>query len=354
MVLFHFYMRLMPTHYSPKKNWFIEAVEAGKSIQAASDHYGIPFSTARDIWHKFQESGSTHAQPCSGRPVKITNWMCWTIIHKAKANQKKHLDQVGRMVDPPISASSVQNILNAVGLHQRWGQKVVYLTKEHKIRWKEWVKEHKKWSDEDWERVIWSNKCYVYISDNQGTVWVTRAVGNEYNEGCTIPTFKQSPLRVMIWSCIMKGSQGPLVVLDYPGGKGGGMTAQRYQVQVLDKVLFNYYWRMAESRGQVVFQQDRAWCHTAKLSIEWLSRNEIEIFPHPASSPDLSLIEPLWHHLKILIRARPHIPSRLEELKTAIWECWEMITDDDINAHVKHMEDRVKAVLKADGGHMKY
>lgn len=344
----------MPTHNSPKKNRFIGAVEAGKTLRAAADHYGIPVATAHDIWRKFCETGSTHTRACSGRPPKITNRMKRIIIREAKANRQKPLDQVGRMVTPYISASSVRSILDAVGLHRRRGRKVVYLTKDHKKRRKQWAREHRKWSEADWERVIWSDECYVYIGDDWGTVWVTRAVGEECDEECTIPTFKQSPLRVMIWSCIMKGSRGPLVVLDYPGGKGGGMTTQRYQAQVLDKVLFDYYWRMSESRGQVVFQQDGARCHTAKSTIDWLSRNLIDIFSHPASSPDLSPIEPLWHRLKTLIRARPHIPSSLEELKTAVRECWEMITNEDIDAHVKHMEDRVKAVLQADGGHTKY
>ena len=89
-------------------------------------------------------------------------------------------------------------------------------------------------------------------------VWVTRAPSEEFNEDFIIPTFKQSPLQVMIWACIMRGSQGPLVILDFPGGKGGGMTAKHYQDQVLDKVLFDYYWGMSEMRGQVVFQQDGA------------------------------------------------------------------------------------------------
>ena len=48
------------------------------------------------------------------------------------------------------------------------------------------------------------------------------------------------------------------MILDFPGGKGGGMTAKHYQDQVLDKVLFDYYWGMSEMRGQVVFQQDGA------------------------------------------------------------------------------------------------
>ena len=344
----------MPIHDSPKKNRFIGAVEAGKSIRAAASTYGIPPATAQDIWRKFQETGTTHMRPGRYRPAKITNRLKRSVIHEARANRRLSLGLVGKLVTPHISASAVQRILDDVGLHRRRGRKVVYLTKDHKQRRKQWAREHKSWGEEDWDRVIWSDECYVYMGDDRGTVWVTRAPGEEFDEDCVIPTFKQSSLRVMIWACIMRGSRGPMVILDYPGGKGGGMTANRYQDQVLDRVLFDYYWKMSETRGQVVFQQDGARSHTAKSTMAWLASNEIEIFPHPASSPDLSPIEPLWHRLKTLIRERPHIPSSLEELKTAVRECWEMITAKDIDQHVKHMEDRVKAVLKADGGHTKY
>ena len=71
--------------------------------------------------------------------------------------------------------------------------------------------------------MIWSDECYIYIGDDRGTVWVTRSVDEEFDENCVVPTFKQSALRVMIWACIMEGSKGPMVILDYPGGQGGGL-----------------------------------------------------------------------------------------------------------------------------------
>ena len=79
------------------------------------------------------------------------------------------------------------------------------------------------------------------------------------------------------------------------------MTADQYQVQVLERVLFDYYWQKSEEKGQVVFQQDGAPSHRAKSTTAWLNRNHLEVFPHPANSPDLSPIEPLWHQLKVII-----------------------------------------------------
>jgi len=48
----------------------------------------------------------------------------------------------------------------------------------------------------------------------------------EYDENCLVLNFKQSPVWVMVWACVMRGIKGPLVVLEYPGGKGGGMRTQ--------------------------------------------------------------------------------------------------------------------------------
>ena len=145
-----------------------------------------------------------------------------------------------------------------------------------------------------------------------------------------------------------------MVVLDYPGGQGGGMNAERYQDQVLEAVLYDYYTERLEELGDVKFQQDGAPSHTARSTTAWLLWNSIDQFPHPPSSPDLSPIEPLWKTFKNYIQARPRLPTSLNELKTAVCEAWDQVTEEDINKHVKHMQDRVLVVLEAKGGHTKY
>jgi hypothetical protein len=143
--------------------------------------------------------------------------------------------------------------LGQAGLHRRRARKVVYLTEKHKQERIEWAKRYRKWTEEEWSKVIWSDEVYVYIGDDKGMVWVTWAVDEEFHENCVVPTFKQSPLRVMLWGCIMKGRKGPLVVLEYPGGRGGGMTAKQYQDQVLEPILKPFYEQMTTERGQVLF-----------------------------------------------------------------------------------------------------
>ena len=160
------YAHLMPIHDSPKKNWFIGAVEAGKSIRAAAATYDISPATAQDIWKKFQETSTTHMWSGHCQPAKITNQLKRSVIRKARANQRLALGLVGKLVTPQILATAVQRILDNVGMHRGQGHKVVYLTKDYKQHRKEWAWEHKSWAEEDWNRVIWSDKCYVYIGDD--------------------------------------------------------------------------------------------------------------------------------------------------------------------------------------------
>ena len=70
----------------------------------------------------------------------------------------------------------------------------------------------------------------------------------------------------MIWGCFLKGRKGPLIVLKYPGGQGGGMTGPRYISQVLEAHLHTFYNQMKEERLHVKFLHDGAPSHTSKLT----------------------------------------------------------------------------------------
>lgn len=338
-------------HDSPTKNRFIGRVEAGETIKDAADHEDIPRTTGSDIWKKYQETGSTHNRPRTGRPTKLTPHMKRIIVRQARKNRRRNLHELGKSVTPTVSASTARRVLSEVGLHRRRARKVIYLKKAHRRARKLWAKRFKHYTPKEWAEKCWSDECYVYIGDSKGTVWVTRSVGEEFDDDCVIPTFKQSSIRVMIWGCIMKGSKGPLVVLEYPGGKGGGMTADRYQEQ---GVLLDYLAEKKRERGYVEFQQDGAPSHTAKSTLAWFARNKITLFPHPASSPDLSPIEPVWKILKGIIRSRPHPPTSLTELILAVREAWDQITIEQIDAHINHMADRVQAVLEQNGGNTRF
>jgi hypothetical protein len=208
--------------------------------------------------------------------------------------------------------------------------------------------------EEEYGTVAFSDECYVYMDDRHGRVYVTRREDEAWDEDCIVPTFKQSSVRVMVWGCIIKGQKGPLVVLEYPGGKGGGMTAARYQEQVLDCVLMDFLDEMKVKKGDVIFQQDNATSHKAKQTQNWFKAHGIKLLFHPANSPDLNAIKHVWHELKCRLCNLPHHPTNVEQLKEVMQRIWDEIDIEDIDKCIDRMPQVVEALRKAKGGHTKF
>ena len=183
---------------------------------------------------------------------------------------------------------------------------------------------------------------------------MTRHANEELNEDCLVPTFKQSSVHVMVWACIMKGRKGPLIVLEYPGGKGGGMNSAQYKDQVLEGILASFHAKVTQKMSKVYFQQDGAASHRSKSTQNWFSTTGIPLLYHPASSPDLNPIELVWHELKKALRALPHPPTSVDKLCRAVRDAWDSMPISDIDKYIDTMEECVHAILGAKGGHTRF
>lgn len=339
---------------TPTKNRLVGAIEAGKSVREAGRMFGVKKSTADRIWKRYKSSGNTENLPRSGRPTEVSERTKRLVLRTAITHRRKAFREIANEMLPKISESTVRNILAAEGYHRRAARKVPYLTKRHKIDRMRWAQLYKAFTNVDWAKVIWSDECYVYIGDDRGRIYVTRRADEELNEDCLVPRFKQSSVRVMLWACIMKGRKGPLIVLEYPGGKGGGMNSTRYKEQVLEGVLASFHAEVTRERGKVHFQQDGAASHRSKSTQNWFSTADIPLLYHPASSPDLSPIEPVWHELKKILRALPHPPTSVDKLCDAVRGAWDSLPISDIDKHIDTMQERVQAILAAKGGHTRF
>ena len=338
-------------HDSPKKNRLIGAIQAGSTLRKAADLVEIPYPTAKKIWAKFRKTGSTSNRPRSGRPPKVDERTRRCMVLTACRHQKMTYAKIGNSIPMKVSRSTVRRHLACEGYHRWVAQRVPFLNtvqRRKRLMWAwrfRWFK---------WWRVIWSDECYIHLDDMPERIYITRRADEIFEEGCLIPSFMQSQVCIMVWGCIMQGRKGPLVVLDYPGGKGGGMDATRYREQVLEAVFLEFYKEMRSERGYVAFQQDGAPSHNAKATQKWLSDNNIFVFPHPPSSPDLNPIEHVWHELKRRVRCRRWHPTSVSELKSAVREEWAALDVGVIDKYTSRIEHIVQAVLKAHGGHTRY
>lgn len=219
---------------SETKNQFIGAVNAGQKVAQAARHYGIKTSTARNITAKFRNTGSVKNLPRSGRPRALTSADKRHLIRAVRKERRKPLAKVGNALGLNVSVQTLRNALKEKNYHRRIARKVPLLTNRHRILRMSWARIYRSFKREHWKKVIWTDETYIYLGDDRRRIFVTRQPEEEFLEECLEPTIKQASLHVMVWGCIMEGRKGPLVVLDYPGGKGGGMNT---------KGILNKFWK---------------------------------------------------------------------------------------------------------------
>ena len=92
---------------------------------------------------------------------------------------------------------------------------------------------------------------------------------------------------------------------------------------------------------------DYAMPHVASICRQFLNRNNVNVLPWPAMSPDMNPIEHIWDYLGRKVRARGNIYN-LRDLENAL------IPNVVIRRYVRSMRGRLTACINSRGGHTRY
>ena len=197
---------------------------------------------------------------------------------------------------------------------------------------------------EFWERVIWSDETTVRSNPKSQDIFVK--VHNSVNrEDLPVNGKCQSQgISVMFWGCFSKLGMGPLVAIE------GTLDGERYK-QLLEEYLKP---EIDAAELPMVFMQDNAPCHTARVVTQFFAENEIETLNWPPQSPDMNPIENLWSIIKQRRRKRFGPPKTRDELIDQIFAVWEEIDDTLRNSLADSVCNRFIEVLRLNGRPSKY
>lgn len=151
----------------------------------------------------------------------------------------------------------------------------------------------------------------------------------------------------MVWSCITPKGVGFIEKID------GTMTALKY-INILENNYIPTLDIYELSHNDVVFMQDNDPKHKARITMQWLSENEIEVMDWPAQSADLNPIETFWKQLKDKLGQYEKPATGIDELWRRVKETWNAFPASSCLNHINSMPDRIQAVIKAKGGNTKY
>jgi len=181
----------------------IGLMKYGATVRETAELLKISKSTAQRI--RFQEKENI-AERQRGRPRKISA----EAVQSLKLNMKRGVlksaveakDEANRLLERPVSTSTVRRRLKEAGLLAKKVVKRPALKKEHIKGRLQFVKKYREWTEDDWARVVWSDECKVnrICSDGIRYVWddnperiTTRSVQG---------TVKFGGGSVCVWSCM--------------------------------------------------------------------------------------------------------------------------------------------------------
>ena len=145
----------------------------------------------------------------------------------------------------------------------------------------------------------------------------------------------------VLWYGVASWAEGKQISLDQ-----GNLNSRGYINQILQSEAVPFIQR----HGPAILMHDKARPHVARICRQFLNRNNVNVLPWPAVSPDMNPIEHIWDYLGRKVRARGNVHN-LRDLENALIQEWNNIPNVVIRRYVRSMRGRLAACIDSRGGH---
>ena len=154
-------------------------------------------------------------------------------------------------------------------------------------------------------RALFSDESRFNLSHHDGGIRVFRRRGERFADNCLIERDRFGGGSVLVWGDIMGRRKTNLIVVQ------GNLNAQGYINQILQPDAVPYLQR----HEPAILMHNNARHDVARISRQFPNRNNVNVLPWPAVSPDMNPIEHIWDYLGRKVRARGNVHN-LRDLKT--------------------------------------
>jgi transposase len=321
---------------------------SGDGYKKIAKTTNISRSTIKAIVKKYYALGIVANLPRTGRPQLADDRLRRQIVRDVLANRRLSaesiVEQLKEFSQLKISASSVRNIIKDADLHGRSARKTPRISKVNKKKRLEYAMAHLDWTEEEWNKIVYTDESKYNLHDSDGRVFVWRRVGEEFHEDCIVTTYKSGDKGWMVWGAIGWKGVGPLHFCTEN-------VTSTYYIEMLEEVLPSCV-AMLDMDDEFQLLQDNAPAHKAKKTMAYIESYGLPTLPHPPQSPDLNPIEHMWDH--VARQVRKINPQTSAALKDAIETAWYNTPVEVVQNLISSMPRRIAAVVAAKGGPTKY
>ena len=318
---------------------------------------GISHSTVSAFLERYASRENHDNLHHTGRPRKTSSSGNRYLVRSAETDTSQPLTQLRLDTNLDISEQTIRRRLQENGIAKHKAVNRPCLTKKQIAARLKWAQEHRDWSVEQWQSVIWSDETMVRSqNDPRPKLGFRRRNKREkYDPKNVQPKSGYGGASQMVWACFVGDKLGPIVFMD------SSITKEVYITMLGDTLLPFIDVLRTDGQANVVFQQDNATPHSSPVTRKWLEdeakKHGFSIMQWPPNSPDLNPIEHLWSHVKReLHRQYPdtwHLkgsPDTIRNiLKERIHKIWWDMGSTVLKRLIESMPHRVRAVLDARG-----
>ena len=345
----------MPRLLDAQRQQAIGRLDAGETPQQVALTFGVNVTTIYHLQHRFYATNSTDDLPRSGRPRVTTAAQDRRLRRQHYRDNRETAANTARNTigvhGRPVSDRTVRRRLAAAHLENHVPARRPALTVQHRRHRLAWAQQHVNWRLREWRRVLFSDEKRFCVDNSDGRIKIWRRRRERFAEANIMQHNRWGGVSVMVWGAIgLNQRVGPVFFQNVGQGRGNGVNADRYIAQVLQPHVVPFFQR----HRNFLFQQDNARPHTARVTQDFLHRNNISLLPHPALSPDLNPIEHFWDALQRKLNALVPRPRTAAELRAAIAQVWAQVPQQQTNNLVRSMYRRCRAVIAARGGSTRY
>ena len=315
----------------------------GDNVSNVSRAFGCHRNTITRLRQRFQQTGGVADRRRPGTP-RVTNPRTdrfFTLTHLRRRFQTA----ISSARQYGISKQTVLRRLRQARQPIRPRRPYVgqVLTARHRAARLQWAQRHFCWGRQQWARVLFSDESRFNLSHHDGRIRVFRRRGEHFADDCLIEMDRFGGGSVMVWGRIMGRRNTNLIV------EQGNLNAQGYINHILQPEAVHFLQR----HGHAVLMHDNARPHVARICRQFLNRNNINVLPWPAVSPDMNPIEHIWDYLGRKVRARGNVHN-LRDLENALIQEWNNNPNVVIRLYERSMRGRLAACINSRGGHTRY
>ena len=195
-----------------------------------------------------------------------------------------------------------------------------------------------------YRRVLFSDEKNFYLDQplnrQNDRVYIRKGQKKPLNTK-TVVEKRKFPPKIMVWAGIAHNLKTTLFFIE----KGSTLNANKnkYKNNILRDIVVPFC-----RKNKLMYQQDGAPCHTAKICSDYLKSENIEFWDKndwPPNSPDLNPLDyGIWGILDAEVYRKP--PKSLEALKRRIQQTWDQLQITIVNNCIDSFKKRLRKCVE--------